>query len=329
MDNMPSKSIASANRRGYLWRKFCEQRFFQVTAILGIVFIFFISYASDFGLLMAFKNYAISDGIVGIFTKPFIGFKNFTDFFADSNFGRVLRNTLAISFLKLFFSFPAPIIFAIAVTEMRFERFKRTVQTVSYLPHFISWVVVAGMLNIFLLPSDMGLLNSVLLNLGFIKEPISYLTEPSLFWIICVISDIWKECGWWAIIFIAAIAGIDPGLYEAISLDGAKRLQKIWYITLPGIKGAIGVVLIISLGNLFTGGMSGSNFDQSFLLGNVMTVETSEIIPTYVYKMGILQGRFSYATAIGMLQSLVSLILIFGSNYISKKMDDSNQGLLF
>ncbi len=309
-------------------KKIWRQKFYHLIALAGVVFIFFISYASLFGLQIAFRDYKVSQGFLGIFNADWVGWKNFKEFFLDANFPRVMRNTLCLSILKLAFGIPAPIVFAVLLGEMRFKRTRYLVQTVSYLPHFLSWVIVAGILNIFLASTKTGLLNSILINLGFISKPIGFMTNSSYFWAICVISDVWKETGWWAIVYISAITGIDPALYEAMSVDGASRLQKIRYLTLPSIKGTISVVAIISLGNLFTGGMSGSNFDQAYLLGNAMTTEMSEILPTYVYKMGILTNRFSYATAVGLFQSIVSLILVFGSNELSRRVNGDEEGAL-
>ena len=307
-----------------LWR----QKFYHIIAISGVIFIFFISYASLFGLQMAFRDYKVSQGFRGIFTAEWVGLEHFREFFLDANFPRVMRNTICLSMLKLLFGIPAPIIFAVMLSEMRYKKTKKIVQTVSYLPHFLSWVIVAGILNIFLASTKGGLINSLLLDFGLIEKPIGFMTNPSWFWAICVISDVWKEFGWWAIIYVSAISAVDPALYEAMSMDGAGRLQKIRYLTLPAIKGTIGVVAIISLGNLFTGGMSGSNFDQAYLLGNAMTTQMSEILPTYVYKMGILTNRFSYATAVGLFQSVVSLLLVFGSNALSSRVSEDGQGAL-
>lgn len=306
-----------------------KQRFFHLVALAGVIFIFFISYASLFGLQIAFRDYHISDGFAGIFNSEWVGLKHFHDLFTDANFGRVMRNTICLSLLKLLFGIPAPIFFAVMLSEMRHTRLKKTVQTVSYLPHFMSWVIVAGILNIFLASTKSGLVNSLLLKCGLISEPIGFMMDPAFFWAICVISDVWKEFGWWAIVYISAISSIDPTLYEAMAIDGASRLRRIWSLTLPSIKGTIGVVMIISLGNLFTGGLSGSNFDQAYLLGTAMTASTSEILPTYVYKMGILTNRFSYATAVGLFQSIVSLVLVFGCNKLSAKFSDDKEGALF
>lgn len=324
--SMPKKSMKERMVR--LGRDLWRQRFYHLIALAGVIFIFCISYASLFGLQIAFRDYKVSQGVNGMFHADWVGLKHFKEFFLDANFPRVMRNTIGLSLLKLLVGIPAPIIFAVMISEMRFKKTKKLVQTISYLPHFLSWVIVAGILNVFLASTKSGLINSLLIKWGLIEKPIGFLTTASFFWTICVISDVWKEFGWWAIIYISAISAVDPALYEAMSMDGAGRLQKIWHLTLPAIKGTIGVIIIISLGNLFTGGMSGSNFDQAFLLGNTMTTEMSEILPTYVYKMGILTNRFSYATAVGLFQSIVSLVLVFGSNALSGKLSSDGEGAL-
>ena len=215
-----------------------------------------------------------------------------------------------------------PILFAIMLNEVRNKPFKRFAQTVSYLPHFISWVIIAGLaINFF---SSDGVINTLLGGAGLIDQPIPFLTSSDNYWPMAVFLDVWKDMGWWAIIFLAAITGIDPTLYEAADLDGAGRLRKIWNITLPSIKGTVTVVLILSLGNLFGGGLSGSNFEQSYLLGNTMNFERSEILQTHVFKTGMVNSRFAYATAVGLIQSVISLILIFASNAVSKKVSDSS-----
>ena len=269
-----------------------------------------------FGIVMAFKDYDISMGISGIFTSKWVGMKYFKEFFASPNFAQLVRNTVGISIYKLIFTFPIPILFAITINEMRNIICKKVVQTASYLPHFISWVIIGGIATQFL--SSRGVINTFLVNTGLTKDPIGFLTDPNLFWGFAVVSDIWKEMGWWAIIFSAAIVGISPDLYEAAEIDGASRLQRIWHITLPGIRETTVVVLILALGNLFGGGLSGSNFDQSFLLGNTMNQSASEIIQSYTFRVGLSQGRYAYATAVGIVQSIISLILIFSSNTISK-----------
>jgi ABC-type polysaccharide transport system, permease component len=275
------------------------------------------------GLIMAFKNYSISMGVKGIFTSNWVGFKYFQEFFTDYKFWPLVRNTVALSCFKLVFAFPIPIIFAIMLNEVKKDKFKRFVQTASYLPHFISWVIISG-LAVNFLSTDRGAINDILSNIGLIKEPIPFLSSADYFWGMAVSTDIWKDMGWWAILFLAAITGIDLSLYEAADIDGASRLSKIWHITLPGIRGTITVVLILALGNLFGGGTSGSNFEQSYLLGNPMNNDKSEIIQTYLFNVGLSKGRYAYATAVGMIQSAISLVMIFSSNYFAKKISDNS-----
>ncbi len=301
------------------WKRFKAQFTLQVFAWMGVAFLLVFCFVPMFGIIIAFKDYKLTQGILGFFTSDWVGLKWFSEFYHDLVFWPTIRNTINMSLLKLVFTFPVPIIFALAVNEVRISPIKRTVQTISYLPHFISWVVVSGMLFSFLNEQN-GLLNQALLGMGVINKPISFLSGPQYFLPIVVISDIWKEMGWWAIIFLAAITSVDLSLYEAAKVDGAGRLKQIWHITLPSIKGTIVIVLIMSIGNLFGGGISGSNFDEAYMLGNVANNSVSEILQTYTLKMGLSQGRFSYATAISLMQSIISLILVSTSNWISNKL---------
>ncbi len=318
------RGTVSHNHKGSgVWRTFRKQKIPQTFAILGIIYLLVFSYVPMSGLVMAFKNYNISLGVMGIFTSDWVGLKHFKAFVNDINFWTIIRNTVALSFLKLIFAFPMPIIFAVMLNEIKQNKIKRCIQTISYLPHFISWVIVSG-LAINFLATDNGLINQLLISLGLVKEGIPFLTSAGHFWPLAVVLDVWKDMGWWTIIFLAAITGIDPSLYEAADIDGASRFSKILKITIPGIRGTIAVVLILALGNLFGGGLSGSNFEQSYLLGNAMNLEKSQIIQTYIFKVGLSNGRYAYATAIGLIQSVISLVLIFGSNLVSKKVSDTS-----
>lgn len=301
-----------------IWKRFKKQKTIQIFILSGVIILLIFNYLPMFGILMAFKDYSITDGITGIFTSPWVGLKYFKEFISDYKFGALVTNTLAISFLKLIFTFPVPIIFAIMLNELRNDIVKRVVQTTSYFPHFISWVVVAGLLSVFL-SVDNGMINSLFMHLGIIDKPIAFLSSPHYFWGLAVGSAMWKESGWWTIIFLAALTGINPSLYEAAEMDGAGRLRKIWNITLPSLKPTIIVVLIMSLGSLLGGGLVGSNFEQSMLLGNPVNSAKSDILQTYAFNMGLAKGRYSYATAIDLIQSIISIVLIFGSNWISKK----------
>ena len=305
-----------------MWRELKSQLPLQAFAVLGMIFFLVFAYIPMTGLLIAFKDYRSITGFAGFFTSPWTdnhGFRHFIALFRDPWFSRIMRNTIGISLLKLVFSFPAPIIFALALNELRFNKFKRVVQTISYLPHFISWVVVYGLVFTFL-NTQSGLVNRVLMDMKLVVQPVNILANADAYWALAVITDVWKELGWWSIIFLAAITGIDPGLYDAARIDGAGRLRCIWHITLPGIRGTITVLLILAVGGLFSGGMGGSNFEQTFLMGNSVNYQKSMVIGYYAYQMGILNQRYSFATAVGMFQSVISVILVFLSNWTAKKL---------
>jgi len=303
---------------GVTWKRFKQQKYLQAFVWLGLISLFIFHYLPMFGILIAFKNYKITSGIEGMFTSEWVGLKYFKEFVHSYNFKTIVINTLGISFLKLIFAFPVPILLALMLNEIKDGIFKRAVQTASYLPHFISWVVVAGLASVFL-SEHRGILNNLFIGLGIMNKPIAFLSDPGNFWGMAVGTAIWKESGWWTIIFLAAVSGVAPSLYEAAHIDGASRLRRIWHITLPGIRSTTIVVLILAIGSLLGGGLVGSNFEQAFLLGNAVNSDKSEILQTYAFKVGLSQGRYSFATAIDLLQGVISVILIFGSNWISKK----------
>ncbi|MBW5445261.1 ABC transporter permease subunit [Cohnella sp. CFH 77786] len=322
--NTAPANVRSTNgRQALFWKRFKKQKLLHLFVGLGIVFLLIFSYSPMFGILMAFKDYSISTGIQGIFTSEWVGLDHFKEFVNDYQFGTIVRNTLMLSFLKVLFTFPAPILLAILLNEAKNLRFKRFVQTVSYLPHFISWVVVVG-ISFSFFSVDIGVVNKALMGLGIIDKPLAILTSPNYFWGLSVGSAVWKEMGWWTIIFLAAIAGINPSLYEAAEMDGAGRLARIRHITFPGMKGTIVVVLILTIGSILGGGLVGSNFEQAFLFGNTINNPTSEIVQTYAFKVGLKDGRFSYAAAIDLIQSVISVILIFSSNFIAKRASGSS-----
>lgn len=323
LDSSVDRNIRFSKRRTQFFKQLKRQKVLHLFVGLGMIFLLIFAYTPMFGIIMAFKDYSISTGIKGIFTSEWVGFKHFNEFINDYLFGEIVRNTLALSFLKVLFTFPAPIILAILLSEAKNLRFKKVVQTVSYLPHFISWVVVAGIAFSFL-SADIGMINKALMSLGIIDKPLDILTNADHFWGLAVGSAVWKEVGWWTIIFLAAIAGINPTLYEAAQIDGAGRLARIRHITFQGMKGTIVVVLILTIGSILGGGLVGSNFEQAFLFGNSINNSTSEIVQTYAFKVGLRDGRFSYAAAIDLIQSIISVILIFSSNYIAKRASGSS-----
>lgn len=305
-----------------IWTRLWEQKIYQVFVWIGLLFIILFKVLPLFGIIIAFKDYNIASGIEGIFANDnWVGLKHFQDFFSDPNFLPLLKNTLALSLWKLVFTFPIPIFLAIVINELVNTKYKRIVQTVSYLPYFFSWVVITGLITVFC--SSTGVINTALQSLGLISEPIAFLTSPGLFRPVAVFSAVWKETGWWTIIFLSAITSIDSNLYEAATIDGASRWQCIRYITLPALKPTIFVVLILAIGGLMAGGLGGGNFSQAYLLQNGGNMETADILETYVLRTGMLRGRYSFATAAGLFQSVVSLVLVYSANAISRKVNGS------
>lgn len=285
----------------------------QVMVLLGLAYLLIFSYTPMVGIIISFKKYKLSTGVAGFFTSEWVGLKWFKEFLNSPMAFTVVRNTLVLSLMKLIIVFPIPILFALMLNEIRSNLFKRFVQTASYLPHFISWIIVSGMCYT-MFSTVNGLVNEVLLKIGAITSPLTILTSESSYWGLALGTEIWKETGWNAIIFIAAISGIDPTLYEAAEIDGATRLQRIWHVTLPGIKGTVVIMFILALGGLING-----NLDQAILLGNNFNRGTSEIINSYVLELGLKKFRFDYAAAVGLMQSFVSVILVFSANTISRK----------
>lgn len=300
------KALGIRETLALLWK----QRYLQLMVLPGIIWMIIFNYIPMGGIVIAFKNFKITKTIS---EAPWVGFEHFIEFFSDSAFSNILTNTLGISLLKLCIGFPLPIIFALLLNEIRSVKFKKAVQTISYLPHFISWVVLGGILITWLEKS--GMVNDLLIGLGIIKERISFLGEARFFWVLALISDSWKELGWSAIIYLAAISGVDQQMYEAATVDGANKIHKIWYITLPSIAGTISILLVLAVS-----GMLNSNFDQLFILKNVLNVSRSEVIDTYVYQMGMSAGRFSYATAVGLFKSVIAMILLLIANKTTSKL---------
>jgi len=264
------------------------------------------------GVIIAFKKFQYSLGIYG---SHWVGFKYFEDFLADPNFWNIIRNTVVISLSKLVINFPAPIILALMLNAIvKHARFKRVVQTISYLPYFVSWIVVAALIQKFFSPTT-GMINDIRISMGL--EPIYYLAQQNLFLPFIVLSDMWKGIGYGSIIYLAALTGIDPALYEAAEIDGANGADKLWHITLPGMKGTIGIMFLLSVGGLF-----GANMEQILLLQTPPTFNISEVIDTYVLKRGLNMNQFDYATAVGLFRSVLSLILVIVSNQLSKRWAD-------
>jgi putative aldouronate transport system permease protein len=302
--------VLKTKKKVGFWKIFIQQKYLYMMSFPFVLLVLIFNYLPLWGWTMAFQNYKPG---ISILDQEWVGFQHFIELFSDERFYLVLRNTLAMSILSLVIGFVVPIIFAVLLNEVRLSFFKRTVQTITYLPHFVSWVVVSGIV-IKMLSIDGGIINDLLINIGMINEPVQFMAKGEYFWWIVAFADLWKEMGWNAIIFLAAIAGIDTQLYEAAKVDGAGRWRRIWHITLPGIRPTILVLLILSIGHLTSIG-----FEKQFLLGNPLIVDYSEVLDLYALNYGIGLGRFSYGTAIGIFNSVVSIILLLVANGIFKR----------
>lgn len=282
----------------------------MILTLPAVIWILLFSYVPMYGLIIVFQDYTPFQGFIH---SPWVGFDNFRELFADPTFRESLSNTFKMSIAKLVFGFPAPIILALLLNELVFKRFKRIVQSLTYLPYFVSWVLVVGFMYTLLDP-DTGVITKLLVRLGLIENGTMLMGDAHAFLALAVITEVWKNIGWNSIIYLAAIAGIDPQLYEAAVVDGANRFQRVWHITLPSLKPTIIILLILSIGGLVS-----ANFDQLFLMQNSMTQDAANVLAVYSYKMGLVSGRFSYGTAVGLFQSLVAFILMYVANYTSRK----------
>lgn len=268
-------------------------------------------YYPMYGNLIAFKDYSFSKGIIG---SPWAGFKWFEYFFNSSDFWIVMRNTVVISVLSLIFTTAASIVFAILVCELRNLYMKKFVQTVSYLPHFISWVVVAGM-AFTLFSIDGGSINKFLVDIHVIDKPVNFLGDEQLYWPVITFLNVWKSAGYNSILYIAAITAIDRQMYESAIIDGANKWKQIIYITLPCIKPTIVILLVLSLGYVLNAGL-----DQQFFMGNPLNMEHSQVLDTYIVRYGLQQLEYSYGTAVGLFRSVISLVLVIIANMISRRL---------
>jgi putative aldouronate transport system permease protein len=299
-----------AERTKRFLRMAVQNRYLYAMSLPFVIWVFVFSYLPLWGWTMAFQKFRPGRSF---FEQEWVGFEHFQSLFQDETFYLVMRNTLAMSFMGLIAGFTVPIIFAILLNEVRQMFFKRFAQTISYLPHFVSWVVVAGIVTK-MLSTENGAINDLLLFIGVINEPIQFMAKGEWFWGIITAADVWKETGWNAIIYLAAIAGIGPELYEAAKVDGANRIQQIWHITLPGIRSTIIILLIMSIGHLISIG-----FEKQFLLSNNLVSEYAQVLDLYALNYGLGMGRFSFGTAINIFNSVVSVILLFAANGLFKR----------
>jgi putative aldouronate transport system permease protein len=292
-----------------IWRQLVKGRYLYVLAMPGFLFLVLFKFAPLWGLLLAFQDYSPFKGITG---SQWVGMKHFMELFESANFYTMLRNTLVINLFGIIFNFPIPILLALMLNETRHEIFKKLNQSIVYLPHFLSWVIVASM-TFFIFSTDVGIINKILASLGI--ETFPFLSKPEYFWGLITGQSIWKEAGWGTIIFLAAIAGVDPQRYEAAVMDGATRFKQIWHITLPAIRPTIVILLILRLGHIADVG-----FEQVLLMINPLVREVGEVFDTYSYTQGILRGKISIGVTVGLFKGMVGLLFVVTANYIVKKL---------
>ncbi len=300
--------IPKSAKRAELMRRIKKNKWIYLMIAPGILYFFVYKYIPMYGLIIAFQDYKPYLGVTG---SEWVGFKHFERLFTSPDFWMIFRNTLVLFALQILVFFPIPIIIALMLNEVRNQMFKKSVQTLIYIPHFMSWVVIVSV-SFVMLTLDGGIINSIIESLGF--EKINFLMNPDTFRPMYILQVIWREAGWGTIIFLAAIAAVDPQLYEAAKMDGANRLRQMWHITLPAIRSVIVVLLILKIGDVLELG-----FEHVYLLLNASNREVGEIFDTYVYTAGLKQGQFSYSTAVGFFKGLVGLILVIFANWLAKK----------
>jgi putative aldouronate transport system permease protein len=302
------------NKPKTFWQKLFSQWELVLMSVPLLIYKFIFSYVPLAGWTMAFQDYKL--GVKGMFNQSWVGLKHFKFLIESERFWRDVRNTLGMSFMNLISGYVCAIVLALLINEVKNLPFKKVVQNISYLPHFLSWIIVAGLVSQ-ALSTENGIINEMLVLFGFIDKPILFLANKNMFWWIVMFSNLWKEVGWSTIIYLAAMTAIDPTLYEAAVIDGASRYQKMWHITLPGIKPTIAILLIMSTGYLLEAG-----FEIQYFLGNGLVVEMSETIDIFVLRYGMQQGNYSLSTVAGIMKTIVSIILVTASNTVAGKLGE-------
>ncbi len=308
------KKNGGRSKRSLFWADMKRTKYLHLMILPGVIYFIIFCYIPMYGVIIAFKDYNMR---LGIMASPWVGLENFSSFFNYPFFWRLIKNTLLLNVYNLLFSFPMPIIFALLLNEVRNVRYKKLVQTVSYLPHFISTVSIVGILFLILSP-ETGAVNKIIQAFG--GEPIYFMADTRWFRTVFVASGIWQNLGWDAIIYLAALTSVDTELYEAARIDGASRFRQIWHVALPAIKGTIVIMLILRMGQLMS-----SSTDKVLLMQVPITYEVSDIIGTYVYRRGLVGAEYSFGTAVDLFNSAINIILLLTANKISKKLTD--QGL--
>lgn len=306
------KSNKAIGNQTALRTRIWKSRQYYLLLLPAVIYVLIFCYAPMYGLQIAFKDYKVSLGISGC---RWVGFRNFTDFFSGYYFWNLIRNTFTLSVYMLLVGFPVPIIIALIINELN-GKFKRVTQTVLYAPHFISTVVIVGMITILFSPS-MGVVNTFLNHLG--QESVYFLGSPKYFRHLYVWSGVWQDMGWGAIIYIAALSGVDPCLHEAASIDGASRMKRILHINIPCIAPTIIIMLILQIGNIASVG-----YEKVYLLQNDLNMEVAEVISTYVYKRGIVNTNYSFSTAVGLFNNVVNVIMLLIANTVSRKFSETS-----
>lgn len=301
-----SKTERKLKRLSYI-KRMRKDIWLYILLVPGILHFIVFKYAPMWGILIAFKNY---NPYLGFLKSPWVGFKNFYDFFTNPDFTSLFANTLIISFYNIIFTFPAPIILALLLNEIRIQWYKRTIQTLIYIPHFLSWVIIVSLT--YTLFNSTGVVNQAMKAFG--GNEIPFLTSVKYFRTMIIGQSVWVTTGWGTIIYLAALAGVDIEQYEAAIVDGAGRLRQLWHITLPAIRSTVVILLILRMGSVLDNG-----FDQIFLMSNSLNRTVSDVFDTYVYTIGITRGAFSYSTAVGLFKSLIGITLIFSTNKLAKK----------
>lgn len=295
-----------------LGKDLIQNRSLYLIVLLPVIYYLVFCYRPMYGLIIAFKNYVPTLGVEG---SPWVGFKHFENFFSSIYFWRLLKNTFRISFYSLLFGFPAPILLALLINELSNKYFVKTIQTITYLPHFISLVVMCGIITSF--TSTNGIITNLIAY--FTGDNTSILMKPECFTPVYVISNIWQQVGWGSIIYFAALTNIDSSLYEACEIDGGGRLRQAWHVTIPGIMPTIIIMLILRIGSILNVG-----YEKIILLYNPLTYSTADVISTYVYRKGLLENNYSYATAVGLFNSVVNIIFLYVFNSISRRVSDTS-----
>ena len=306
-----SVTVDKNKKRRTLLSDLRRDKYLYLLVLPGVLFFIIFKYVPMWGIIIAFQEYS---PYMGVLKSEWVGIEHFVRFFSNPDFMLLFRNTMMISLLNLLFFFPLPIILSLLLNELNNEVFKRVIQSVVYLPHFLSWVIIAG-ISFLLMSQSSGIINLMMEAIGLRKY--DFLTNADTFWGLLVLQNIWKETGWGTIIILAAITGVDTQLYEAAKIDGANRWRQTWHVTLPAIRSVILILLILRLGHIMDVG-----FEQVFLMSNGVVARVADVFETYVYRNGIGQGQFSYSTAVGLFKSVVGLILVVLANRLAKRIGE-------